>query len=294
MTVGVTGANGFIGREVATTLRVRGHEVHSLVRDVNAVLQPARHLDLARRPLPPGTCDGLEAVVHCAAYLPTSYTDVEEAQRCFDINALGTLVLLQECVRARVRQFVHLSGNLYRVTPAAATEDAPFEPSAHASNYLVSKAAADFIASHFRGALRVAILRVSNVYGPTLQRGMIATFVTRLLAGEPISVEDGNYQADPIHVADVASVVATAVEQGAEGPYNVGSGAAVRPLEIAQLILTELAAPRVLLQTKPAASSEVRGFCALDITRARTELGFAPSSLVDGLRAVIAEMRARR
>jgi uncharacterized protein YbjT (DUF2867 family) len=72
MNVGVTGANGFIGREIAATLRSAGHDVHALVRNVDAATTPARHLDLARRPLPPGTCDGLDAVVHCAAHLPTS------------------------------------------------------------------------------------------------------------------------------------------------------------------------------------------------------------------------------
>jgi len=294
MKIGVTGANGFIGREVASTLRARGHEVHSLVRDVATAVQPARELDLVRRPLPPGSCDGLEALVHCAAYLPTSYSDAGEAQRCFDVNALGTLLLLQECARAGVRQVVHLSTNLYRLSRTAATEEAPFEPSEHASSYLVSKAAADFFATHSRRTLPVAILRLSSVYGPTLERGIVATLITRLLAGQPITVEDGNYQADFIHVTDVVNAVVAAVERVADGPYNIGSGTATRPPDLARILLDAVDAPRDLLLTKPAPSSELRGFCALDVTRARADLGFAPRSLVDGLRDVIEQMRARR
>lgn len=287
MNVGVTGANGFIGREVAATLRAAGHEVHALVRNVDAAATHARHLDLARRPLPPGTCDGLDAVVHCAAHLPSSYTDLDEAQRCFDINVLGTLALLQECARAGVSHVVHLSGNLYRLSDTPATEDAPFEPSAHASSYLVSKAAADFIALHFGHVLRVAILRVGNVYGPRLDRGMIATFVTRLSARQSITVDDGNYQADLVHVADVAEAVRAVLERRGAGPYNIGSGVALRPLDIAEQVRSVLDAPYELVTPTPAATRDIRGFCALDITRARTELGFAPRSLADGLQTMI-------
>jgi len=237
--------------------------------------------------------DGFDVVIHAAAHLPMSYADPAEAQRCMDINALGTLAVLEECVRAGVRKVVYLSTNLYRLSAAPVREDAAFEPSAQASYYLVSKASADFFAGHFANKLPVATLRLGSVYGRGLMRGVISTFTTQLFAGTPISVDDGNYQADFVDVHDVAAAVVAAVERDVRGPLNVGSGRATRPFEIARLLVELTGAPAELVQVRPGAT-ELRGFSALDIGRARTELGLAPRALIAGLRDYVDWRRAGR
>lgn len=294
MNVGVTGAGGFIGRHVLAALAARGHEAIALVR---------------RTPGPPGfasrafdvtgdvatALEGLDAVVHGAAYVPRGYRDPAEAQRCLEVNAVGTLNVLRACVAAKTKKVVVLSGNVYRIGSEPVAEDAPFDPSSSAPYYLTSKACADFYAVHFDRAegLPVAILRPSNVYGPGLARGMIASFAAKLSAGEAVTVQDGGrYRADLVHVEDVAIAAAEAIGREARGPFNIGAGATVSALDIAHTMADLLDRPRTLVHVEPATGATPAGFPPLDITRATRALAYSPRGLTQGLSSYL-EWRAR-
>ena len=282
MKVGVTGSGGFVGKHVVAAL-AKGH---------TAIAFDRARLDLTSRPIAPGTFAGLDAVVHAAAYLPSSYADLGEAQRCMEINALGTLAVLQACVQDGVRKVIYLSTNLYRFSTRAADEEAAFEPSPHASSYLVSKAAADLFAQHHRSMLAVSILRLGSVYGPGLARGVIRTFADRLLARTPITVDDGGYQADFVAVSDVVDAILATIEHDVEGPFNIGSGVASRPRDIAMALADELSVGPELVQMTSSSRTEPHGFAALDIERARRLLDYKPLPLRDGLRSFIAWRRS--
>jgi len=285
MRVGVTGAGGFIGRRVLAALAARGHECVALVRRTPAPAEfESRAFDVTGDVAT--ALQGLDAVVHGAAYVPRDYRDPKEAQRCLEVNALGTLSVLQFCASARMKKVVLVSGNVYRIGTAPVPEEAPFGPSSSAPYYLASKACADFYAAHFDRAegLPTAILRPSAVYGPGLGRGMIPSFATKLSAREPITVQDGGcYRADLVHVDDVALAAADALERDARGPFNIGAGATVSALDIAQTMADLLGAPRTLIHVEPAIGSSPVGFAPLDIARARRELGYSPRDLSRGL-----------
>ena len=289
MNVGVTGATGFIGRHLVAALVARGHDVRSLVR-------PA--FDLAR---PEGFADavsGLDAVIHAAAYIPKSYTDPAEARPCLEYNALATLALLEAATRAGLRRFVYVSGNVYRQSAEPVREDAPTYPAGTASFYITSKLAGEIWTEHIAATSNLATvsLRVAAPIGPGLARGMVPTFTTNLLAGKPIVVKDGGrYRSDVVFVGDVATAAVAATERdGARGIYNVGSGTTSSSLEIARALLELTGATTAQLEIEPATGTAVAlGFAPLDITRARSELGYAPVSLEQTLEAYVAWHRAR-
>ncbi len=292
MRVGVTGSAGFIGRHIVATLAAQGHHPVALV---NRTSGPdgveARRLDVTRARETMAAFFELDALIHGAAHVPRGYRDPDEARACLEVNALGTLEVLRACREAGVGKVVVLTGNIYRMSATTADETSPVEPSSSAPYYLASKATADFYASHFDRAegLPTAILRPSAVYGPGLDRGMIASFTSRLSAGTPVTIADGaRYRADLVYVEDVAQASVNAAVGHGRGAFNVGAGATVNALEIAELLADLIGAPRSLILVEPPQSAGAVGFAALDIARAQRELAYAPRALAAGLSAYLA------
>src|SRR5512146_2712297 len=93
MRIYVSGGNGFVGRHVVRALARAGADVR------------AERVDLSDRDGLSSAVRGCDAVIHVAA-LYSYDADGAALQR---VNVEGTRRLLDACVRARVRRFVHTS-----------------------------------------------------------------------------------------------------------------------------------------------------------------------------------------
>jgi UDP-glucose 4-epimerase len=297
MRVGVSGAGGFIGRHVVGALAREGHDVLALVHKNPAPAGVRAHsFDLTRPVGLDSIVSELDVFVHAAAHVPRVQDNPDEARACLEINALGTLEVLRACAHRGVRKVIVLSGaNIYRSGTDPVAEDGPIDPTGRASFYLVSKACADFYATHFdREAIEVTILRPTSVYGPGLNRGMIDTFLTRLAAGQSIKVTDGGrYRADFVYVEDIARAVVAALSSSIRGPYNLGSGTLSTSLEVARCLVRLFELREELIEVEVPTRSTVVGYSPVDITRARRELGFQPRSLEQGLALCMASAERR-
>jgi UDP-glucose 4-epimerase len=300
MKVTVTGASGFVGRHLVHGLRAHGHSVRSLVRDLSTApdSDEVRVVDLfSAGPLDEALA-GVDAVVHAAAYLPASYVDPGEARKLLEVNALGTLAILESCVRTSVKKAVIFSSNVYRQGTDPVTEEAPTYPSVHAPYYMMSKLCAEVWADHFdrTSKLQTTSLRLASVYGPGLERGMIPTFTAGLVQGKPITIKDGGrYRSDLVFVGDVVDATERALLRDVHGIFNVGSGMTSSSLEIAEALVVLTRASRDLLIVEPPASGAIPfGFAPLDVTRAREQLGYAPRAVKDALGAYVDWYRSRR
>ena len=298
----VTGGAGFIGGRIAERLCRRGDEVvvlDDLSTAADAVVPDGATLieaDLASestyRHLPGGA--SFDAVLHLGAQSSgeVSHTD---PVRDFDVNARGTLLLLQWCRQTGVQRFLHASSMaVYGPVEGRVAETALPNPWSH---YGVSKAAAETAVRFFdRGGLRTTVFRMFNVYGPgqnlaNLRQGMVSIYLSYLLRGEPVLVKGplDRYR-DFVHVDDVADAWLSALaDPHAEGRlYNLGTG---RQTTVAQL-LDALgiafghppgACPLLVGEGTP---GDLHGNVA-DISRIRQELGWSPSV---GLHAGINDM----
>lgn len=100
MTIGITGASGFIGSSLLAALAGEGHEVIALGRAV--ILPASRYFDLAK-PYPRESLSGVDILIHCAFVHPA---DHEDAGR---LNYEGTRKLINEAREAGIRKIIFFS-----------------------------------------------------------------------------------------------------------------------------------------------------------------------------------------
>jgi UDP-glucose 4-epimerase len=186
---------------------------------------------------------GFDAVIHCVSTTtPKSSNESPE----FDIqsNVIGTLYLLDICVKRKVGKLVFLSsgGTVY-----GDIGDRDKVDETHAvrpmCSYGVSKLTIEHyldVYRHLRGLDYVA-LRLSNPYGerqsPLRALGALTVFLHRTLKGQHIEVwGDGGVTRDFIYVGDVANAVYLATITPISGVFNVGTGTGLSIRDILKLI----------------------------------------------------------
>jgi UDP-glucose 4-epimerase len=233
----LTGGAGFIGSHVADHLLDRGHEV-AIVDDLSTGKREnvPEATKLYVRDIRSGCADVFEefqpqALSHQAAQMDVRRS-VREPNFDADVNILGTVRLLQNCVRYGVEKVVFAStgGAVYgeqQEFPAA--EDHPQYP---VSPYGVSKLAGERYL-HFYGVqhgVSYAALRYANVYGPRQdphgEAGVVAIFSGNLAAGKTSTINgSGEQTRDYVYVGDVARANVLALEgEAPNGAYNIGTG----------------------------------------------------------------------
>jgi UDP-glucuronate 4-epimerase len=157
------------------------------------------------------------------------------------------------------------------------------------SPYGVTKLAAEHLCHLYstNHAVRATSVRYFTVYGPRQRPDMgFNRFLRAALQDAPITVYgDGGQTRDFTYVDDAVMATILAAERGAPGrAYNIGGGSRVSINEVLHLI-EQLSGRRLDVRREPPQKCDMRDTFA-DTSRARAELGFAPStSLADGLAA---------
>jgi UDP-glucose 4-epimerase len=302
----VTGGAGFIGSHIAEAyLREgwevtvlddlsRGHEanVPRAARFVRADIRSPE----ARQTLATGRFDVLN---HHAAQIDVR---VSVDRPAFDshINVVGLVNLLEGAGEGRVKRVIFASsgGVVYGDPEVIPTpETAPKLP---VSPYGVSKLAGEYYLralAALRGFEGVA-MRYANVFGPRQdpksEAGVVSIFVSRLLAGQALTVfGDGRQTRDYIFVKDVAraNVLAASVPISSDGnfdgpAFNIATSVQRNVLEVAAAV------GRVMGRKPEIEFAEARPGellrSALDVSKAKKVLGWTPKHMFeDGLRELV-------
>jgi UDP-glucose 4-epimerase len=174
---------------------------------------------------------GFDTVIHCVSTTtPKSSNESPE----FDIqsNVIGTVYLLDICVRHKVGKLVFMSsgGTVYGDIGSLDVVDESHSVRPMCS-YGVSKLSIEHyldVYRHLKGLNYVA-LRLSNPYGerqsPLRALGALTVFLHRTLKRQNVEVwGDGSVTRDFIYVGDVADAVYLATVNPIFGIYNVGTG----------------------------------------------------------------------
>lgn len=179
MNILLTGASGFIGRNIATALAAAGHKVKPLSRS-NGI--DFSHMQAPADWLP--HLDGIDAVINSVGIIGESGT-----QRFEPLHTLAPAALFRACHQAGVRRVLQIS--------ALGADEVAF------SAYHLSKRAADDILRSLD--LDWFVLRPSLIYG---RGGKSADLFMRLSALPLIPViGDGQQVLQPVHISDVVATV---------------------------------------------------------------------------------------
>lgn len=228
------------------------------------------------------TMDGVDVVVHFAA---ESHVDrsIHDPAPFITTNVVGTQVLLDAALKAKVKRFHHVStdevfGSLDLNDPGKFNERTPYDPR---SPYSASKAGSDHLvrAYYHTFGLPITITNCSNNFGPfQFPEKFIPLAITNILEGKKVPVYgDGKNVRDWLYVEDHCRAVEAVLVKGKVGEtYCVGGLTKdISNLEVAQMILAKMGKDASFIEFVKDRPGHDRRY-AIDWSKIQRELGWKP------------------
>lgn len=221
----ITGCSGYIGSHLCKMLSGR-YEIHGLdIVPPKISIQKFHNLDIKHLPT---VAQKYHAVIHLAALV-----NVGESERApidyYETNVMGTLNVIRN---------ISTDNFIFASTGAA---------EGMASNYGISKRAAEnCIQEFFKNKIDYTIFRFYNVIGsdgisPTNPDGLFFNLIKATktgkftIFGQNYNTPDGTCIRDYVHVNEICTALATAIESPSNSIENLGHG-----IGHSVLLMTEL------------------------------------------------------
>lgn len=246
-TVLLTGACGFVGRQVLRALAERGVQVRVVVREgsqgglpvLDAIEQVVATPDLFGETADwwAETCKGIDTVIHVAWYAePGKYLQSPKNLDCL----AGTLQMAKGAARAKVRRFVGIGTCVeYDLAGGVLSVDTPLRP---VTPYAGAKAAAFMALSQWLPSQDVefAWCRLFYLHGEAEdERRLVPYLRSKLAAGEPANLTSGNQVRDFLDVREAGKLIAQIALSKKQGPANICSGIPIKVRQLAERIADE-------------------------------------------------------
>lgn len=250
----LTGASGFVGRQVLRALAERGCKVRVVARpgsqskisDQGAIESIVTTNDLWAEDAAwcAQACRDVDIVIHAAWYAePGQYLQSPKNADC----VAGTLLLAQGAADAGVRRFVGI-GTGFEYDPSGGTlsSSTPLKPT---TPYAKAKVDAYLALSRTLPARHVEFLwcRLFNLYGEGEDPRRLVPYIrARLSAGEPAELSAGTQVRDYFDVREAGHRIADAALGSRQGAMNICSGVGMTVRQIAERIADEYSRPDLL------------------------------------------------
>lgn len=225
----ITGATGFLGRNLCEHLAGQGYALRALARptsdtsflkDLGVEIASGDVEDAASVKAAMQDCD---RVIHAAA----RFRLWGPLDPFYKTNVEGTCNVLQAALTAEVKRFVHVSTVIVvgpQHTGAVITEETPRRPYP-TDNYAKTKSIGEQLAlSYVDQGLPVIVLRLGALYGPHGHYAFNRLFFEEFLHNWRVQVHRGRHIIFPCYVGDAARVIETALQKAKEGQiYNISN-----------------------------------------------------------------------
>lgn len=222
MKIFITGAKGFIGRELISQCKKQG--IEAMGTDFKKSSEPDYYqTDIRSKDIVELLPEGVDAIVHLAALSSDTYCK-NKGYDCFDINVMGTLNLIEAAEKKKVKQFIFASTEWVYDNcgkDEIKDEESFINIANHKSEYAFSKlvSEANLRQKYQYGFCPTTILRFGIIYGkrPDGWSAVESLFHTVKNKNEVTvgSLETGRCF---IHVSDIASGIIKSI--GLDG-FNI-------------------------------------------------------------------------
>jgi nucleoside-diphosphate-sugar epimerase len=308
----VTGASGFVGRALVEHLVSRNaSEVIAMTRVIpdNPVIG-ARYFpvgDLVLQTQWSSLLAGVDTLVHAAARVhilnDRSAQSIDEFER---VNVIPTLEMARHAAAMGVRRFIFLSsigvnGVQTQSNIAFSETDTPNPHNAYALSKLQAERGLHKIAA--QTGLDVVIIRPPLVYGPGV-RANFAALMHAVQSGWPLPLGVVHNQRSLVALDNLIDFIATCIHhpEAANETFLISDGDDVSSAELVRGLARAAGVSARLLPVpawvlwagavalgKREFIQRLCGSLQVDITKARTRLGWVPQiSLDEGLRRAVA------
>ena len=294
-TVMITGAQGFVGGALCSSLRKQEWSVRPVVRTRSP--NNGDHIEVGD--IDPDTNWNLalsdtQYIVHCAAHVHRVQGHTQDSLREFRrVNTFSTETLARAAARSGVKRFIFLSS--IKVNGENAPLDSPFNQTSPANphdSYSISKWEAEQALARVatETGLKIVILRCPLVYGPRVK----ANFLRLLQAvkhGIPLPFSLVKNRRSLIYLGNLTDAIATCLTHPAAAgkTYLVSDGEDVSTAELIALIAQVLGKPSRLLPCplgpielagmltgKSDEIARLLGSLCIDSSKIRSELDWTP------------------
>ena len=288
----VTGGAGFIGSHLVDLFLAEGEAVTVLddfsvgLSENLAAAERSGDLSIVRGSI----CDPQAVAAAMAACDRVYHLAVQCVRRSLgrpieshDVNATGTLILLEEARRIGVTRFVYCSSSEVYGNASDGLLDEDTTLCAPTTVYGAAKLAGELYAEAYRRTygLDTIVVRPFNAYGPRAYlRGTRAEVLPRFLGAalnhrSPIIFGDGSNGRDFTYVTEVAAGIRMAGESDAMSGQriNIAFGRMVTTAELAGLVLSAVGRNAHTVEHRDARPGDVHQLHA-DTRKAERLLGF--------------------
>lgn len=243
----LTGATGFVGRQVLRALLQSGVQVRVVVRDgklnqiasLECIETVVTTPDLFSESAEwwANVCKGIDTIIHVAWYAePGKYLQSGKNLDCL----IGTLQMAKSAALVGVRRFVGIGTCFeYDLAVGMLAVDTPLKP---LTPYAGAKAAAFISLSQWFSEQDVefAWCRLFYLHGEGEDsRRLVPYLRAKLQAGEPAELTSGNQTRDFLDVREAGRMIVKVALSDQQGPINICSGVPITVRKLAEQIADE-------------------------------------------------------
>lgn len=243
MRILLTGATGFLGRNLSHFLVEKGYDVTVIGRDVEklktffaGLAVSKRGTDYSAESLVELTRDQ-DVVIHLASQLMQRDTHPLKIS-FFDANLRIVENIILACEANKIGKFINTSSISVYPLEQNLVESQATSPW---TIYGVSKANIDVYLDYIQKKIttRIVSLRLARLFGYGERAGLMFTdFITKAINKEPLTINgEGKSTIEYIYIEDAIDAISQFVENAdKQGVFNVGSGVSYSVKDIAQVV----------------------------------------------------------